>query len=291
MAVSTIPGSRVRGAAPGRGSARGRSACRHRATEAGCAVGNGKQVLRPACAGHPSPIANRMPDGALARPRVFRGGAKRPWRMHVRVFPSSILSETEVVPVVWTADRQIEGVLSNSARLPMAGGWRRSGGTDGPSPPRPPLCCLGLCRAPGPSGRPGPESDRQKTSRRTCRRRWPAAGPGPAFPNRPARAARILAARRMIPPAGRKAGLSGRSRGVSSGQCVAAASPFGELLDGATEVLPPTAATRLAAVSLGSSYPRRHRCEHCLCLFATANLVNLRLRRQWALGATGEPAA
>lgn len=145
--------------------------------------------------------------------------------------------------------------------------------------------------APAAGGSPGPESDRQQTSLRTCRRRCPVAGPGPAFPNRLARAIRILAARRMIPPAGRKAGQPGRSRGVSSGQSAAAALPFGELLDESTEVLPPTAATRMAAVSLVSSYRRRNRCEHCLCLLATANLVNLRLRRQRALGATGEPAA
>ena len=237
-----------------------------------------------------------MPDGALARPRVLRGGAKRRLLHARRVFRFGFLPDTGVVPADWTADRQIQGALSNSARPPLGRSVEeRSGGMDGSSPVRLPLCCPRLCRAPGPQQPEGSlarnrtGSGPRNTLADRCQR--PGAGLGPASLDRLARSLRMLTARRMIPSAGRKAGRPDRPRGVLSGKRAAAASPFGGLLDESTEVLPSTAATKMAAVSLGSSYRRRHRCEHCLCLFATADLVNLRLCGQRALGATGEPAA
>ena len=157
------------------------------------------------------------------------------------------------------------------------------------------LCCPGLCRAPGRSSRrvawPGirqaadvaaPLQTGASGLERILRLRSRIALPAHSA---------YCPAHRMIPPAGRKADRPDGSCRVPSGQCAAVASLFGGVPDESTEVFPPTAATRMAAVSLGSSHRRRNRCEHCLCLFATANLLNLRLRRQWAPSATGESAA
>lgn len=139
-----------------------------------------------------------------------------------RVFPSGICPETEVVPVVWAADRQIQEVPSATPLdCRLAGRRRRSGGTDGSSWFRAPLCYPRLCRVPGcqqPEGclaRNRTGSRPRNTLAGRCQR--PGGGPGPAFLDRLARALRILAARRIIRPAGRKAARPSEFHRVSSG--------------------------------------------------------------------------
>lgn len=71
----------------------------------------------------------------------------------------------------------------------------------------------------------------------------------------------------------------------------AVASPFGRLLNKSMEVLSLAAATGTAAVSLGPRYWGRHGRKRWRVLFATANLVDIRLWHPWVLCETREPAA
>ena len=71
----------------------------------------------------------------------------------------------------------------------------------------------------------------------------------------------------------------------------AGALPFGRLLDKSMEFLPLAAAIGMAAVSLAPRYWGLRGRKRWRVLFATANLVDIRLWRPWVLWETREPAA
>lgn len=120
----------------GRGSARGRSVCDHRVgpkpdaqSETGSACcGRLRRPSRPDRRPH---AGQGLGSAACVSPR-----RETPLSHARRVFRSGILPETEVVPAVWTADGQIQGVSATLLDRRWAGVWPRGGGMDGSSSSR-----------------------------------------------------------------------------------------------------------------------------------------------------------
>ncbi|MCY4595941.1 MAG: hypothetical protein OXC19_14240, partial [Bryobacterales bacterium] len=83
-AFAAIRGSRafLQGKVPGATSTKG-PAAHARAVWGGAPA---PLLLRPSCAGRPAQIRNSLLNKAMARPRVFRRGAKRASRVHGECF-------------------------------------------------------------------------------------------------------------------------------------------------------------------------------------------------------------